>query len=351
MKYEQYKENMGGNDHQPGVSKLVAVNFEFFPNTILVRGANWTLVDNWRSLTNSLHLIFTSSRSWGYKAVRDWTSVIKALPSHYHYHTSSHLMFPDSTSTTWHHPWTVPQRRHRPCFIPSVGNGMTGMGNHTLLTQTKRSAPTATRGNKYPSPCSCSFLLALFPSLQPAWNAPALLGHVLALRGRHQTHHSAKRVQKGQHPQAALGTSERTRAQNPSPKKQRCQSSPPGACRKQEQLWSLQQWPPFAPWGDSAGCEVPPAPPSSSEGTQAGQQGRVPAVPAPGWPWHLKDSRKSSILLLLHIVFQSNHETPEHRGERDGWSRLLFPKSCGSQPKAGKHGADGVLARPLLSLH
>lgn len=67
MKYKQYKKTMGGNEHQPGVSKLVAVNFEFFPKTFLLRGANLTLADTWSSLTNILHLIFTSSRSWGYK--------------------------------------------------------------------------------------------------------------------------------------------------------------------------------------------------------------------------------------------------------------------------------------------
>lgn len=109
--------------------------------------------------------------------MRDQTSVIRALPSHYHYHTSSHQMLPDFTSTTQYHPWAVPQRRHRPYFIPSMGNGTTGMGNHTPLTQTKRFAPTATKGNKQPSPCSCSFLVALSPSLQPAWNAPVLLEH------------------------------------------------------------------------------------------------------------------------------------------------------------------------------
>lgn len=43
MKYKQYKKSMGGSEQQPGISKLV--NFEFFPKTFLVGGANLTLVD------------------------------------------------------------------------------------------------------------------------------------------------------------------------------------------------------------------------------------------------------------------------------------------------------------------
>lgn len=46
MKYKQYQKRMGGNGHQPGVPKLVAVLLvvvEFFPKACLVGGANLTL--------------------------------------------------------------------------------------------------------------------------------------------------------------------------------------------------------------------------------------------------------------------------------------------------------------------
>lgn len=66
--------------------------------------------------------------------------------------------------------------------------------------------------------------------------AGAISQQVLALRGGLQTYYfisvSANRVQKGQHPQAALRASERTRQQISSPRKRHCQNSLPGACQQ-----------------------------------------------------------------------------------------------------------------------
>lgn len=77
-------------------------------------------------------------------------------------------------------------------------------------------------------------------SLSLVWGslfpAGAISQQVLALRGRLQTYYfisvSANRVQKGQHPQAALRASERTRQQISSPRKRHCQNSLPGACQQ-----------------------------------------------------------------------------------------------------------------------
>lgn len=201
-------------------------------------------------------------------------------------------MFPDFTSTTFlpgistqTHPWTVPQRRYRPCFIPSVGNGIIGMGKHTPVTQTQRSAPTATSGNKHPSLSSCSFLLTLFPSLQPAWNAPGSLGACPGTQGKAANPLVCKEGREGTTPpQAALGASERTRAQNP--KKQRCQNSPPGGCSRQDTSDPCSKHSPLLHGVTLQLVRGHQLLTVGLRGSKQGSRAVLPTVPTPGWPQH-----------------------------------------------------------------
>lgn len=115
----------------------------------------------------------------------------------------------------------------------------------------------------------------------------ALLEHVLALRGRHHTHHSAKRVQ---HPQAALGASERTRAQNS--KKQHCQNSPPGACSSRSTSDPCSKHTPLLHGVTLQLVRGHQLLTVGLRGSKQGSRAVLPAVPAPGWLWRLGESRK-----------------------------------------------------------
>lgn len=147
-----------------------------------------------------------------------------------------------------HHPCTVPQKRHRQeslYFVPNLGTWVLRGRLPCPWCEITGCLPKPRVLHPQPPvrylmginillPTTCSFLQKLFSLSEPAcFPALATIQHVLALRGRHQTHHSisvfAKRVQKGQYPRAALRASEWTRQQISSPRMKHCQNSLPGA--------------------------------------------------------------------------------------------------------------------------
>lgn len=249
--------------------------------------------------------------------VRNQTSVTRALPSHYHY-TSSLQMFPDFTSTslfpgisTHHHPGQSLREGTDPVSFPAWRMGSLGWEITLHSPKPRDLHPQPPMGINIPAPAPAVFLLTLHFFLHSSQPGMPLLSWSMSWHSgkeRHQIHPSAKRVQKGQHPQAALEAPERTR-------EHRIAKSSSASIPLAEPAAGRGTSDPAAPpssaaWRLSAACEGPPAPHSGSQGVQAGLQ--------QGGHGIQRTAGKSSVLLLLHTVFQANHATPERRGERDG---------------------------------